>query len=295
MTVYKILLDTGVCSQDMADPAGGIRLNVSPTRDPNTNRLFVYIGKENLQPVSEERRQTAWLPVHALGQAAREGKVLLYTSSALRMESLDGYQGMRVNWSPFHAFDSVEIGHIEEPINLNPVLWDVDIASRVRAKQTKTKDERKKEKLSFWRWLADIDVNTFRTRVERSGGTFKPEEFHLLLEYQSWCRKIAPTHHDDAYHYFTAEYSKCDFFVSFNTKFLNAMKTASRSLGHVPSCQLVTPIELAGLLKLDTAGVVLPEVGMGYFLGSKTNKQRLEDLVPDGDWRGRIVSSQKAG
>jgi hypothetical protein len=58
MKAYKILLDTGVCSLDKADPARGIRLNISPSRTPGTNKLFVYTGTENLLPVTEERKQT---------------------------------------------------------------------------------------------------------------------------------------------------------------------------------------------------------------------------------------------
>jgi hypothetical protein len=90
-------------------------------------------------------------------------------------------------------------------------------------------------KVDEWRFLTDFERNNLRN----------------LSRFQEICSALQETHYPDAFHLWTAEVNKLDYFLVIDQKFINAMTRTSRiSL----RTKLMAPIDLVrdlGIAQLD--------------------------------------------
>lgn len=248
----KILADAGVLSVGVADPAYWSR--VTPTNPPGfpafTNRLIVYCGreiKENNKTIADE-----WLYVQAIGRAAREKTLGIYSYSELQWENWLGFQSMRNNVTPYYAFNGVEILHIDSPIE--------------RSKFFQSANWLKGEEVEkFIDWLLTCDLNLL-WRIESLLSSYEMENFKNLDIFRVLCSEevFGRKRARDVFHLWAAECAGIDYFLTVDFKFLRIFEDKCAQNKVSTRCKVISPSALIKRLNISTDDIDMPTPGKCY-------------------------------
>jgi len=222
---------------------GGIQL-ASPLR--------VYEIKQ-LSP-SERRIITS---VQAISKSAERGDVELYVYDELMCESLLGRQGWRGNLTPLAAFRKQVFLEIPSPLN--------------RSKFNQTANWVKGDEVDrFIDFLLDVDENKLvEVMRQRSGFTdFELMNATKLQEFKTLCsdKLFGKNKRRDAYHFWSAECSGIDYFLTVDMKFVNTYKNALKHNQMNMGCIVITPEELTKMLDISEVEIHIPESGKMFQL-----------------------------
>lgn len=173
---------------------------------PNDITIHV-MDRERFAPRADEHFRNEQLPYLAtVGNLARESSLALFTSFELNMERMR-QRGERDGWAGFSLFHSVQLGHVDPPVNRAIVISGIGPSHG----------------------LTDAEQNEF----------FRSIKDRRFLE----MRRLLQDHHiDDAFHLWTAEHSKLDMLLTCDKRFWNAFNNAASKLKS--EVKVVTPKQL---------------------------------------------------
>ena len=255
-TPPKIMVDTGVVSTGLADPA---RWKEIDTNGPIANKLLVYRIEER----NTQHRQILLedlIAVQAIGRAARNGEILFYEYPELVWESWGGYHSWAPNLSPLYAFHSVRWHSVPSPIE--------------RSKFFQSDNWVKGENVElFMDFLLKNDPRQLDDYMCRSDkfSDFERQCVKYLSFFQLMCddKVIGRKRARDCYHLWACECSGLDFFLTTDVRFLNSYSTAIRDKKISLSCKVVMPRGLVELLHISTEGISIPEPGKMFLMSGK--------------------------
>ena len=97
----------------------------------------------------------------------------------------------------------------------------------------------------------------------------KLDEFRNMCSESVFGRKRAR----DAYHYWTAECSCIDYFLTVDVKFVNAYKNAIKDKKLSAKCKVVSPIEFTEALSIPNSPLSIPACGKIFLLSGHEYKK----------------------
>jgi len=175
------------------------------------------------------RQQIGCLPT--ICRLAREGAIVLYTYSELEFEEWQGRRGMQGTFGDL--FSGIRIRKCPAAVNRLRFRRNVDFQYYLK----------REEVIDFCRFLLKLDPLVLRQAHEvwSTLPAFEQETLLHLQQFKSLCRHLPEKHYPDAFHLWTAEANRLDYFLMLDRKFPNALK-GKRDLGF--RCRPVSPDEL---------------------------------------------------
>jgi hypothetical protein len=197
---------------------------------------------------SSEQRLRAEIPaIAAIGEAARQGAILVLTSEEIQAERFRARMGNRGVLGDLWA--GVRFGHIPSPLARCTWMGDLTLA------QMGSRDHREEfyRRLVHWarqgipadllKWLPHSEyVDAQRPNIARLG------------EYLAICDAVGETRLGDAFHFWTALCNGVDYFLTTDAKFLGALR--ERHCDPEALYRAFSPTEL--VQALDLAAFELP-------------------------------------
>lgn len=216
------------------------------------NSLLVYEVK---QITPDERR--VMMAIQAISHYIEQGHVVPYTYNELRWESWQGYHSMRNNLTPLAAFQHIHFSEVPSPIE--------------RTKFSQTADWVAGEEVDkFIEWLLDADTQKFCNMMNKvkSCTDFERLCASKLDVFKNMCSEsvFGKKRARDAYHYWAAECSSIDYFLTVDLKFINAYKNAIKDKKLSTKCKVVSPTEFVEALNIPNSPVSIPACGEMFLL-----------------------------
>jgi hypothetical protein len=168
-----------------------------------------------------------------ISDAARTGKIEFFTYSELNFEWMRG-RGSNVEHSPYDPFSGIPMG------NVFPAL------ERSRFASSSFFDYNKKEKLVSFVILLNKIENVHLDKLKKyiNFNNFELNSLNDLDKFKKLLNCITENHYADAFHLWTAERNKIDFYLMIEKRFINAVRAASFDEF---DCQSLTPAEYCEL------------------------------------------------
>ncbi|MDO9632577.1 MAG: hypothetical protein Q7I92_11815 [Humidesulfovibrio sp.] len=254
-----VLVDNCVLSTGYADPAQWKRIEAKVGHIKLGNPLQVYQVKHMN---SDQRR--VMTAIQAISNYAEQEHILLYTYDELRWERWQGYHSMRNNLTPLAAFQHIQFSEVPSPIERTKFFQTANWLSGEEVEK-------------FIGWLLKVDVEKM-CKVMNKDQSFSDFErlcasklgaFRTMCSESVFGRKRAR----DAYHYWAAECSNLEYFLTVDTKFINAYKNAIKDNKLSTECKIISPTEFVEELKIPNSPISIPTCGkMFSFNGHEYKK-----------------------
>lgn len=156
-----------------------------------------------------KERQLESLPT--IARLAREGRLKLFHSGELEIEN---FKGAIVGGAAVFLFDNVPVFQARPPVERSRFQqMDMDEYS---AKATFVR---------FCKWLLSLDLAQLNDHP-RFSELLGPAE--VLERFRAICRDLSEEHLPDAFHLWTAEANRLEYFLSADKKFVNVMTLTKR-------------------------------------------------------------------
>lgn len=182
------------------------------------------------------RRQLQCLPT--LARLTREGILKLHSYIELGFEESRGQQGMKNTFGdlfakvPIHIIPAaVERSHFRQTINFSEHIS-------------------KEAQIEFCEFLLQLEPSSIRATPafwDRLTD-FEKSNLCMLDRFKAICNGLARSHYADAFHLWTAEVNRMDFFLMVERRFPNALRN-NRDLAL--QCRVATPEELIQELQIS--------------------------------------------
>jgi hypothetical protein len=218
---------------------------------PNYGNRLLLIAAKPARSANEKWLQNQIESLPTIARLAREGRVSLNTYSELEFEFGRSKTSFPANIFG-DVFQGVPISRVNAPIERS-FFFQEDLSSYVQ-KESQTK---------FCRWLLCLSpgVNV-GVLMQRVGGE-QINNFKNLDRYREICRSLHPTHFVDAFHLWTGEVNRINYFLTADGRFVRALAN-DRTLQL--DCRPIFPADLLDVLKVSERDPLPFQYGRRYTL-----------------------------
>lgn len=251
-TIYKIMVDSCVTSIGYSDPARWKRVKIKNFHFGFSNPLLVY----EIQDIPPARRD-CMIAIQAISRFAEKGNLDLCTYIEIDCEMMLGYQSWKANLSPLAAFQNINFSKIQSPIERSNFFITQDFAKGEIVEQ-------------FIDFLLKADENRLLYVMNKipSCTDFEKNNVSKLSIFKNMCsdkvfgRKKAR----DVYHFWAAECSNVDYFLTTDMKFIRTYNNAVAHNNLITNCKAISPEDLIRKLNIPIDGITIPESGKMFLM-----------------------------
>lgn len=246
MNIPSILVDTTLSSRDANPTVWQVAPQNMSKQVFINNPLLVYKGHRN------KGKEGEIIPIQAIGRAAKEGIVNLYTYIGVDIECMAGWQNSPISGCP--AFHGEQFIHLQSPIGVTKFSDTGDF---------------KKDFSHTCAYLMKCSIDSLLSNKRLS--EFEKESARTIDIFKRLCDQdvLGADKKEDAFHIWAAEVHNINFFVTTDYRLVNAFSHAVKHGKIKINCKVMKPSEIAEHLKLDTSNIAIPDTDKFYTLDGK--------------------------
>jgi hypothetical protein len=254
-----VLVDNCVLSTGYADPAQWKRVEAQIGSMKLGNPLLVYQVKK-----IDQKSRCVMAAIQAISNYAEQEHITLFTYNELRWEIWQGNHSMRNNLTPLAAFQHIRFSEIPSPIERTKFF---QTANWVAGEEVE----------KFIDWLLKIDTQRFYDMINKMQSctdferlcASKLDIFKSMCSESAFGRKRAR----DAYHYWAAECSGIEYFLTVDKKFVNSYNNAIKDKKLLTKCKVITPTKFVQDLNIPNSPISIPASGKMFLLNGHEYKK----------------------
>lgn len=247
-----VLVDNCILSTGYADPAQWKRIEIQLGQMKLGNPLIIYEVKQ----ITPEKRRVM-MTIQAISNYAEQGHIVLYTYNELQWESWQGYHSLRNNLTPLAAFQNIRFSEVPSPIERTKFFQTADWTAGEEVEK-------------FLKWLLNADTQKLCNMMGKAKSCTDFERLCAsnLDVFKNMCSDcvFGEKRARDAYHYWAAECSSIDYFLTVDFKFINAYKNAIKDKKLSAKCKVVSPTEFVEALNIPNSPISIPACGKQFLL-----------------------------
>ena len=217
------------------------------TQEAWIEKMFKWAGRDITSRIaawkSKPQPEGAWLRAQVaclptISRLATQGAILLYTYPELEFEEMSGRREMMGTFGDLFSRKAIK----KCPAAVNRPRFRQNVDFRYYLKRD--------ELIDFCNFLLALEPSVLQgaTAFWNALPAIEQENLMQLGQFKLLCRGLSTKHYPDAFHLWTAEVSRLDYFLMMDRKFPRALST-NRSLDF--RCKTVSPDELLSCLGIS--------------------------------------------